>query len=435
MVVKVLDFGIAKLASGVGSASSNTRTGSLLGTPLYMSPEQCRGAPQVDHRADIYSLGCVLFELLAGRPPFQREGAGDLIVAHVTEQPPLLRSLGVDVPAELEDLVQQMLAKSPAQRPSTMADVRAALDALEARTGVRASRLTVVEPADPTSTLPMPGAMTPPVMTPPPGSPTPASMTPAAMVGGTAFLPTPQPGPAGAGSRTPRPKSSSGQGTTPMAHHGQVDTGRRGRAGQERKPPAERRLPVVAWALGAVILVGGVVAVVLWRGGGESTHDTVSREARAVKAETPAVPAVAAPAAVEPPRITIDVESGPPQMTVSVDGLPMAFPLTFSRDGRPHELVFRAPGHRELHRVIEATRDQSLVIAMERAEPERSAPEHPSRDDSAVRAAATRETSKSRSSRASAAAASPPATSKPDKAQAKPASPARRLPAVITDID
>jgi serine/threonine-protein kinase len=119
--VKVLDFGIAKLAASEGV--TRTQTGSLLGTPLYMSPEQCRGAGLVDHRADIYALGCIAFELVAGRPPFLREGAGDLIVAHVSEEPPPLSSLVPSVSAAFERLVAKMLAKDASQRPQTMKEV------------------------------------------------------------------------------------------------------------------------------------------------------------------------------------------------------------------------------------------------------------------------------------------------------------------------
>src|SRR5205814_253742 len=75
---KVLDFGIAKLADE-GSSSVKTRTGTLMGTPTYMSPEQCRGAGAVDLRTDVYSLGCMMFEMLCGRPPFIGEGPGDVI--------------------------------------------------------------------------------------------------------------------------------------------------------------------------------------------------------------------------------------------------------------------------------------------------------------------------------------------------------------------
>ena len=85
--MKLLDFGIAKL-QGDGEAANADATGQLLGTPLYMSPEQCRGARQVDSRTDIYSLGCIMFEIFCGRPPFVAPGLGDLMIAHVTQPPP-----------------------------------------------------------------------------------------------------------------------------------------------------------------------------------------------------------------------------------------------------------------------------------------------------------------------------------------------------------
>ena len=86
---KLVDFGIAKLAGEFHAGLKNrTQTGIVMGTPLYMSPEQCRGAGTVDYRTDIYSLGCLLFEMLAGRPPFQHEGAGELVAAHLTQAPP-----------------------------------------------------------------------------------------------------------------------------------------------------------------------------------------------------------------------------------------------------------------------------------------------------------------------------------------------------------
>ncbi len=134
--VKVLDFGIAKLtehgnAPAPGSqASIQTRAGMLMGTPAYMSPQQCRGAAEVDHRADIYSLGCMLFEMLCGRPPFVGEGIGDLITAHIAVAPPSTSQFVDTVPAKLEALVQRALAKSEQQRQQTMDEVVAALDEL-----------------------------------------------------------------------------------------------------------------------------------------------------------------------------------------------------------------------------------------------------------------------------------------------------------------
>jgi len=115
--VKILDFGIAKLA-GLGSmeATSKTRTGAVMGTPLYMSPEQCRGAGQVDHRADIYSLGCIMYEMAIGRPPFVGEGVGEIIAAQIYEQPRPLRSFDPSLPPALEATVMRALQKQPEAR-------------------------------------------------------------------------------------------------------------------------------------------------------------------------------------------------------------------------------------------------------------------------------------------------------------------------------
>ncbi|MES1165520.1 MAG: serine/threonine-protein kinase, partial [Verrucomicrobiota bacterium] len=118
-VVKILDFGIAKLTDRTGP-SSHTRTGSILGTPIYMAPEQCRGLTSIDHRADVYALGGILFELLTGRPPFVKEAPGDLLIAHVSEPPPVPSSLMPAIPPELDRLILRMLAKSPNDRPQSM---------------------------------------------------------------------------------------------------------------------------------------------------------------------------------------------------------------------------------------------------------------------------------------------------------------------------
>jgi len=123
--VKILDFGVAKLvALGAGG---RTGRGTFTGTPAYMSPEQCRGTDAVDQRADIYSLGCILFEMLCGRPPFVCDSPGELIAAHLTTPPPRASVFHPGLPAALDELVAGTLAKRREDRPQSAAALIAAL--------------------------------------------------------------------------------------------------------------------------------------------------------------------------------------------------------------------------------------------------------------------------------------------------------------------
>jgi serine/threonine protein kinase len=124
---KILDFGICKLG-GDADCALTTQTGTMLGTPVYMSPEQCHGSRRVDHRADIYSLGCVLFHMLAGRPPFDYESVGEYIAAHLKETPPALTKLAPEVPPALDALLLLCLAKDPEDRFQSMEELQHAID-------------------------------------------------------------------------------------------------------------------------------------------------------------------------------------------------------------------------------------------------------------------------------------------------------------------
>ena len=118
--VKLLDFGIAKLRPGLGMAKSQTVVGTVMGTLWYMSPEQLKNTADVDERADTYSLGAVLYQLLAGQPPFRANSEAELIALNLTQTPASLCTLVPDAPKFLTDLIDRMLLKDPRARPSML---------------------------------------------------------------------------------------------------------------------------------------------------------------------------------------------------------------------------------------------------------------------------------------------------------------------------
>jgi serine/threonine protein kinase len=124
--VKVLDFGLAKLTSSEDEPS-HSRTGAVMGTPYYMSPEQCEGRAEIDHRSDIYSLGVILFEMLTGMIPFGGQGHGEIIIKHVTVPPPSIRSLVPGLSRALDMILFRVLSKAPALRFQSMGELRQAL--------------------------------------------------------------------------------------------------------------------------------------------------------------------------------------------------------------------------------------------------------------------------------------------------------------------
>ena len=124
---KLLDFGIAKLLAPDDNHKHKTRTGTPVGTPYYMSPEQCRGR-DVDHRTDFYAFGVLTHVLLTGRYPFDADDHMSILIAQLQETAPAASSLVPELPTAIDDAIAWLLAKDPAQRPPTM---RAAMTALE----------------------------------------------------------------------------------------------------------------------------------------------------------------------------------------------------------------------------------------------------------------------------------------------------------------
>ena len=176
--VKLLDFGIAKLTGDV-SGSRRTRTGIVMGTPAYMSPEQCEGRGNIDHRTDIYALGIVLYEMMTGRVPFIGEGYGEILVQHLT-QPPIPPSQFRMMNMHVEAVVMKALQKRADLRYPTMDDfMRAMADPVgfvEAHGGIQSFmnvqlmpssaplppiRMTPAPTSHLTATTPVPGHLTP----------------------------------------------------------------------------------------------------------------------------------------------------------------------------------------------------------------------------------------------------------------------------------
>ena len=141
--IKILDFGIAKLSRDQ-PGGFKTRTGMLLGTPAYMSPEQCRGSGDIDARSDIYTIGCVLFAMVTGRPPFSGT-AGELIAAHLLAPPPLASSRIAGLPGVVDELLERCLRKAPDERFPSMFELGEACDRADQVLQSAAPALTVPE--------------------------------------------------------------------------------------------------------------------------------------------------------------------------------------------------------------------------------------------------------------------------------------------------
>jgi tRNA A-37 threonylcarbamoyl transferase component Bud32 len=166
---KILDFGIAKLLDSA-AGGLHTKTGSVLGTPRYMSPEQCRGDKNIDHRADLYALGGVFFHLVCGRPPFEMEGLGELMGAHVHTPPPVPSSIVPQIPPMVDAVILRLLAKKPEERFANMLDFIVALEGAMTMSGPlndsgvvaapprapAAQTATIIEMPNPRTPLPAP---------------------------------------------------------------------------------------------------------------------------------------------------------------------------------------------------------------------------------------------------------------------------------------
>ncbi|MFO0591023.1 MAG: protein kinase [Polyangiaceae bacterium] len=327
-VVKILDFGIAKIIRDPGeeeaaNTGNLTRTGSLLGSPLYMSPEQARSVKKVDQRADLWSLGVVLYKQLAGRTPFDHVSAiGDMILALWTEPPAPVQQFAPWIPIEVASLLDHLLQTDPANRFQSAEEVDAAIRALlPGGTTVREPMLVGLSAEAKERTAPLffrrfDGRARP--QTNPNPAPPPRAITsdpPLAQSDASAGVTPPNPGTLPAQSLAPAVHSSSSQ--PGLTHSGLATTGASG-ASTQRSAVIKTLAIAAAVALGA-----GIAFLVMSRGqkGAEPPHADVATSGPATSetARSPNTPTVVAATAEEPAKTaaTALVPATPPSVTAT----------------------------------------------------------------------------------------------------------------------
>jgi serine/threonine-protein kinase len=342
-VVKIVDWGIAKLVDTMPVAVGMTTTGVMLGTPQYVSPEQARGK-KLDARTDIYSLGAIAYEMFLESPPFVADNVADVIAMHLREAPPTPSDVWPDVPASLERLMLAMLEKDPDIRPS-LTEVALTLelvrDDLQARVAPVTRRRMAVGSLPPHAS-PLTGALDVPMVARASASATPSHL----MI---------QPDLSG-----DMPKIAEPYEDEPA-----------------NDPPRAARWP---WAVAAALVGAAVIAAIVVLAGGRAAPAAIQasepRHAAAPATKTPApAPAATAPAATAPASApvtapTLDVRVTPPAAHVTVDGA--AAELAGGRLVRPvtaggHTVHVEAAGFAPYDRAIEVSGTVVLDVVLARA--------------------------------------------------------------------
>ncbi len=340
--VKILDFGISKIIDQDQSDRSLTQTGTALGTPYYMAPEQCQGKKDVDPRADVYSLGVILFQALTGQYPFDDESYPMLVLKICTEPPPQLSAFRADLPPEMQEILHRTLAKSREHRFGSAAELKAALAPFLGHT-----QAPVLAANAPRTSLHGPSVL---------------EGARAATPTGTAVLETPAPRVSSVPSATPYPLAP---------------------------PPSNRGLifGVVAM-LGLIVLVGGGLGAYFALSDGRGAHarapETTAESAGPPEAPPAPVPeaspepaaqpvvepvAPTAPAAVQPEepvgiRVTIRAPVG---ATLWIDEVQSANPFTATIAPGPRRVRASAPGYRPFEQVVPFTvAGQEYEVPMQR---------------------------------------------------------------------
>jgi serine/threonine-protein kinase len=308
--VKVLDFGIAKMSQGLANESMKTATGQIMGTPAYMAPEQCRGDATIDHRADLYSLAVIAYQLVSGRLPFTADGCGSLLVKHILDPPPPICAEIPEFPAELDAVILRALEKAPDARYAGVLDFVSALAAASADHAQTLDR--AVPPHLNASSRPLSDGL---------------------------HLPDE--------AVSPEPENKDLTSLATLAD-------------AAMEIPYERKLgkPLLLGALAVAAAVGSFFVL----------HSRV--EPRPAPAPAPVaalpvpVPPVPPPTLVPPIHVRITAE--PREATLAIDGQPVPNPFTREQAPQPgeHSLTIKAEGRREETRTVVFDRDVDFAVEM-----------------------------------------------------------------------
>jgi serine/threonine-protein kinase len=310
-LVKLLDFGVAKL-TGSASTTHRTRTGTVIGTPQYMAPEQCEGRTQIDHRADIYGLGIVVYEMLTGRVPFAGDDLGEVLVQQIATPPLAPSAIDPRIPEHVELVVLKALEKRADHRYAHMTDMALALQDPGRYVETHGGKAGFL--ASPVRRGPAPA--------PPPAPP--AATTPPTTLGGTA-----------AQLAGPRP------------------------------PGRGMPVGVALWIASAVAIAGAMVGVAA------RAHPAPTDRSAAARQPPPPPPATPPPVeAGQPATVRVAIDSRPSGATVTINGERRGttpYVGTLTRRDAPVEIQLTLPGYLPATRKVADRADVALSLSLDRA--------------------------------------------------------------------
>jgi serine/threonine-protein kinase len=332
LLVKILDFGIAKVSGAEGNRSL-TRTGTIFGTPHYMSPEQALGKP-LDSRADIYSVGVIMYEMFTGKVPFEAESFMGILTKHITTQPKPPREVAPEreIPVEVEALILRSLAKEPEERQQSMADL---VNDLASIASERAPEVLHPRPAS---------AMLAKISKP-------VSAVMSARTGRSTPRPAVPLGPT-SGPRTPVPDDSD---------PGLIPT-------MPELPSLKRRSAVPWVALVAALLAVGAGAMVWYA---RAPHKTVVPPVAAVTPPPVTPPPVADPPPVKPAApvmedIIVDTEPEGGKIFVGDEAVAEAPDVVKVEKGSTKEIVVKKGGFVDKSETLDPAKSHKVLVRLER---------------------------------------------------------------------